>query len=67
MHGCIIGGRTDRDRRGTWDDIGSAFCTQEQWGISICERVFAIWQGKGLEWRGRVVGFEGAISPRYCI
>lgn len=50
------GGRTEQGQEGTQRfDIGSAFCTQEQWGISICERVsFYLGKGRmeGVGWIG---------------
>lgn len=69
------GGRTEQGQEGTQRfDIGSAFCTQEQWGISICERV-SFYLGKGKDgggWMGwgmsRGVPINQSISPQvYCI
>lgn len=69
------GGRTEQGQEGTQRfDIGSAFCTQEQWGISICERV-SFYLGKerigGVGWvMGRDVPINQSINQpqvKYCI
>lgn len=66
------GGRTEQGQEGTQRfDIGSAFCTQEQWGISICERV-SFYLGKerigGVGWGdGSRCAHQSINQPQYCI
>lgn len=63
------GGRTEQGQEGTQRfDIGSAFCTQEQWGISICERV-SFYLGKeriggGLDGDGSRCAHQSINQPQ---